>query len=274
MNEIIKSTQGQYSRRIGTDRPGLILILLDQSLSMEDNDKAKNAALAVNRVIYEIVKSSQSGTEIKDRCFVGVIGYGATVTPIVGGMIAKVASEYLGVEHLIQKISDGAGGLVEIEIEQPYWVLPTHENGTPMTEALAKAYQIAYDWTLKNQESFPPVVINITDGEPNDEVSAKKAAKKLMEIETRDGNLLLFNAHISGLPGASVILPSSNSQLSNSYAKLLFEMSSVIPDSLINTAKESGLPAETNGRGFIFNADTDNLIKLLTFGSSQFSAKR
>lgn len=200
MGSPIQPPENQYSRRIGTDHPGLILILVDQSYSMSENNKAKDAALAVNRVIYEIVLASQSGTEVKDRCYLGVIGYGSTIKPVSGGMISKISESPIGIEKLKQKVSDGAGGLVEIEVERPYWVEPVADNGTPMAEALEKAYEVASNWANQNQDSFPPIVINITDGEPNDysggtAPDTKSAVGKLMDVSTKDGGLLIFNAH-------------------------------------------------------------------------------
>ena len=275
MEELTKPSQNQYVRRIGTDRPGLILMLIDQSASM-GGTKKKDAALAVNRVIYEIVLASQSGTDVKDRCHIGVIGYGRDITPVVGGMISEVAKNPIGVEILKQKVSDGAGGLVKVDIERPYWVEPKAENGTPMAKALEKAYALVETWANQNQESFPPVIINITDGEPNDfsrgsAPDTQKAATNLMKINTLDGNLLLFNAHFPGTSGQPIRLPSSEAELTDPYARLLFQISSVIPDSLIEEAKKVGFDPQPNARGFIFNADVEALIKLLTFGSSTFS---
>lgn len=275
MNELIKSGNNKYSRRIGTDYPGMILILIDQSKSMEDDKKFETASLAVNRVIYEIVLACQSGTEVKDRSYIGVIGYGESIKPVVGGLVSKIAENPKGITKLTQKVNDGAGGLVEIDIEMPYWVEPLADNGTPMADALEKAYNVANQWAGQNPESFPPVVINITDGEPNDfdtnngrAVDTENAAKKLQQVSTLDGQLLLFNVHITGKQGGSILLPSEESELSNSYAKLLFRISSVIPSSMLGDAQTLGFQPKNNARGFIFNADTENLIKLLTFGSS------
>lgn len=279
MNEIIKSGNGQYIRRIGTDHPGLILLLIDQSYSMADDNKSKIAALAVNRVIYEIILACQSGTDIKNRSYIGVIGYGESIKPVVGGWVSEIAEKPIGIEKLKQKVGDGAGGLVEIDIEQPYWVEPVADNGTPMADALEKAYDFANPWASKNQGSFPPIVINITDGEPNDFKHGKapdteNAAQKLMQISTTDGQLLLFNAHITGRQGTSVLLPSEESDLTDPYAKLLFRISSVIPDSMLSEAQSLGFQPRNNARGFTFNADPESLIKLLTFGSSAHTQTR
>ncbi len=273
MNEIIKSGNGQYTRRIGTDHPGLILLLIDQSGSMADDDKAETAALAVNRVIYEIIVACQSGADVKNRSYIGVIGYGNGINPVTGGWVSEIAEKPIGINKHKQKVNDGAGGLVEIDIERPYWLRPVADNGTPMAAAFDKAYDIASPWAGNNAESFPPIVINITDGEPNDfkngnAPETEKAAQRLKQISSSDGQLLLFNVHVTGGQGAAILLPSDENELSNPFAKLLFRMSSEIPDTMLNDARNAGFQPRQGARCFIFNADADNLIKLLTFGSS------
>ena len=97
------SNSGSYSKLIGTSNPGLIMILLDQSGSMSDGNKAQDASQAVNRVIYEIILASRAGEVIKPRCYVGVIGYGASVYPIIGGTITEVAANIPRTEKVEKK---------------------------------------------------------------------------------------------------------------------------------------------------------------------------
>jgi len=271
--EIVKSSSGSYSRPIGTTYPGLIMLLLDQSASMSDNNKANLAATAVNRVIYEIMLASRSGEQINDRCFVGVVGYGASIEPVVGGSISQVAANPIELEQVDKH--DGAGGLVKMEL--PIWVKPKAEDGTPMAEAMEKAYTLIETWARKNPDSFPPVVINVTDGEPNDfdkntgdAPRTREAARRLMGLGTSDGQSLLFNAHISGASAiaAEIQLPHSDAGIRDPYARLLFSISSVLPPPLMVQAQKAGFSPQPGARGMVFNASAETLIKLLIFGSS------
>ena len=63
-------------------------------------------------------------------------------------------------------------------------------------------------------------------------------------------------------------LPSNASSMGNQYAKFLFDISSEIPPRLLQAAQEASLTTQPNARGLVFNASTETLIKLLTFGSS------
>jgi hypothetical protein len=267
-----------YRQLISTATPGLILVLVDQSESMKEQyggrSKASTAASAVNRVIYEIQQASQSGGRIKDRCFVGVIGYGKKVEGIVGGLISTVAEQPLEIRLEKRKVADGQGGFTEIDWRMPIWVEERAENGTPMDEAFDTAGDLIEDWIGGHGNSFPPVVVNITDGVPNDMQQGgngegtRAAAKRLLDLETADGPVLLFNAHISSDDRGEVVLPATLPPSADQFSRFLFELSSPIPPQLMATASNAGLNPKPGSRGFAYNAKPETLIKLLTFGSA------
>lgn len=243
--------------------------------------RAEVAALAVNRCIQSILQRCKVMEQTKDRCFVVVIGYGApTVNPkaagqsaylIVGGKISEVEKQLIRTDVIKKaaKVSDGAGGLMDGEkvINLDIWVEPYVEGNTPMAEAFMKAEEFASKWVLEHPDNFPPVVINVTDGEPNDPDAAEKAARTLMNVATSDGNLLLFTAHISDGQGKKV-LPSSESAIPSPLGKLMFRLSSEIPPSMIDLAKKAGFEdAKTGSRGLIINGEAGDMIQLIDFGS-------
>ena len=256
---------------IGTSNPGLILILVDQSYSMRDpyeNGQKKDVAtLAVNRAIYEVVLACQSGEHIKDRVYLAVIGYSDEIRVLLEGQISEIADNPIEIQKMKKKEPDGAGGLVEMDIEMPVWLKPKAENGTPMGEAFEAAYKVAEAWVKENADNFPPIVINITDGEPNRPDHTRDAALRLLDIKTNDGNLLLMNAHISNAIAGQVALPNDETGLYDEYAKFLFNISSVLPEPLMVAAKSSGLTPEKDSRAFLFNANAEMIIRLLEFGT-------
>lgn len=260
-----------YQEQLSSAKPGFILIMIDQSASMSDkyanSDKAEFAALAVNRVIGEIITACSSGNEIKDRCFVAAVGYGAGTNVLFLDKASELAKNP-NTTTLKRKVSDGAGGLVEVDEVMRVFVKPTASNGTPMAEAFKQAYNGVEKFISNHPDSFPPVVINITDGEPNDFNAATTEAKKLAQLKTSDGNVIVLNAHISNASAGKIELPSDNAGFSsNKFANFLFDISSVLPEPLAESAKNAGFNVQPNARGFIFNADAEALIKLLQFGS-------
>ena len=137
-----------------------------------------------------------------------------------------------------------------------------------MAEAFGLAHEWISTWIESHTDSFPPVVINITDGMPADRDRTASAAKRLMQLSTSDGALLMFNVHISGSAGTPTVTPSSAEQLPDDYARFLFGISSPIPPTMQGAAAEEGLEGNEGARGFIYNSDIENMIKLLSFGTS------
>jgi len=274
-----------YNRELSRANPGYLLILLDQSFSMyypfgKGQTKAKECAMAVNRVLREIVLACTDGDEIKNSCDVSVLGYGEKENEAVNcfsgplaqkpiASIQELTEHCLRVERIKRKVSDGAGGLVEIDDQFPIWIEPVSVGATPMTEAFEKATELTSSWVEKHPDSFPPIVINITDGEANDPATAKAAAEALSQVQTNDGNVLLINAHISGGMESEIILPASLEDLpvKGSYVKFLFELSSQLPPLMLERASAAGWEPSPFARGFVFNAKLETLIQLLEIGT-------
>ena len=269
----IGTSKTEYSNvPIGTSNPGCIVILVDQSWSMSepfgnDGNKAERAALAVNRVLEELVLACRSGEEIRDRCHVTVIGYGAQVNSIVNGMISEVPAALIRVEKIKKHIPDGAGGTIEIDSEMPIWIEPKSDNGTPMHEAFERAAEVVEGWVSDKPNTFPPVVINVTDAEASDLDLTTDAARKIMNLHTMDGKALVFNIHIADNK-REIIFPNDKTQLAdNVFAKFLFDISSTLPQPLVEAAKNSGFSPGPGAKCSGYNIDESLMIRLLQFGS-------
>ena len=251
---------------IGTSNPTCCVILVDQSWSMSQDwssgtTKAEGASRAVNRVLEELVLACRAGDEIRDRCHVSVIGYGEEVNCVVDGMTSEIAESLIGVKKTKKLIPDGAGGVIEVEVEMPIWLEPRAENGTPMHEAFDRATEIVQRWCAKRPDGFPPSVINITDGVANDPALTATAASKIMSLGTTDGKVLVYNLHIADSKD-EVISPNSASQFVNDrYAEFLFNISSELPEPLRQEAMELDIPAHPGARCFAYNADEHWLIR-------------
>ena len=89
------------------------------------------------------------------------------------------------------KEPDGAGGVVEVTRKVPVWLRPTAGYQTPMCEALSTASKAIQDWTSQRPDSYPPMVINISDGDATDG-NPEPVAQEIMASGTNDGNTLLY----------------------------------------------------------------------------------
>ncbi|WP_036477339.1 hypothetical protein [Myxosarcina sp. GI1] len=274
-----------YNQEISRANPGYLIVLIDQSFSMcypygSAGTKAKECATAVNRVLRETVLACTDGEEIKNSCYISVIGYGKTKDAAINAFSGSLATKpmvsvsdltenCLRVENIKRKVSDGAGGLVEIDDQFPIWIEPAAVGETPMSNGFQMASQLISQWIEEHKTSFPPVVINITDGEANSLPRAKAAAEQLSQLATDDGATLILNAHISGATDNEVILPSSVEQLpsGDSYAQFLYEISSELPPLMLERAAASGLEPSPHSKGFVYKAKLETMIQLLEIGT-------
>jgi hypothetical protein len=55
--------------------------------------------------------------------------------------------------------------------------------------------------------------------------------------------------------------------LPDKYAKLLFKMSSVLPEYMRTIAQQEGFSTSDSTRGFVFNADIVSVIRFLDIGT-------
>lgn len=278
-----------YDNNFTRANPGLIILMVDQSKSMEDpwsggKTLAEHTATSINRCITEMGLRFNDGTSIKESANIVIIGYGGVKDSweaqiLRNGSIADLCNDpSIPEQHLKQKISDGAGGIIEIDIDQKEFVTPTAVWGTPMASAFQLAHSIIKGWVERDTQGRDsskdpvPMIINISDGEPTDsEEDVRKFAQEILSTACPDGFPLIFNIHLSAKGGIEVCLPKDDSQLptNDKMSKLLFDISSTLPESMVQAAHEAGFPtAEVGDKTFMSNVtEVEKFIQFLNFGT-------
>jgi len=89
----------------------------------------------------------------------------------------------------MEKIPDGAGGIIEQSVKFPVWFSPEASGGTPMCEAIRLAAQEVAMWCDAHPDAYPPTVLHVTDGESSDG-DPESLANQLTQISTNDGEVL------------------------------------------------------------------------------------
>jgi hypothetical protein len=270
-----------YSAEISRVNPSCFIFLIDQSGSMvepiagsDNKRKCDSVADAINRLLHNLIIKCARGEGVRNFYEVCVIGYGATVAPGFSGKLAgrelvpisEVANSPARVEERVKEVDDGAGGIITRKIKFPIWFEPQAKGFTPMGQALSLAHKILSAWTNSHQNSYPPIVINITDGEATD-TGPVPQAEALCNLTTFDGNVLLFNCHISNRPVPPIIFPDNDADLPDELARTLFSVSSPLPVSLREMARNENVVIGETARGFAFNADLVELIRFLDIGT-------
>ncbi|CAM5323253.1 VWFA domain-containing protein OS=Streptomyces fumanus OX=67302 GN=GCM10018772_24770 PE=4 SV=1 [Streptomyces fumanus] len=212
-----------YTAEISRTNPGCFIFLVDQSASMSDlmgagevaQQRAEVVSDAINRLLTELSVECAKEEGVRDYFHVAVIGYGHNhVGSAFQGALAgrdlvplsEVANNPARVESRTKKVPDGAGGLVGAAVQFPVWMDPVTNGGTPMTRALGYADSLVANWVEAHPSGFPPIVLNLTDGESTDG-DPTSAAIALASYATADGAVLLFNLHVSGSGGTPGHLP-------------------------------------------------------------------
>jgi hypothetical protein len=270
-----------YSERASRAHPVCVLFVIDQSGSMDEplegEKKADFVARALNRSLQELVLQCSKDEGVRDYFHVGVLGYynGSAENALVGELkvnllnpISMLEQQPHHVEDVERKVPDGAGGLITMQAKFPVWYMPRHEGGTPMSMALTVAAEALADWCDGHPESFPPVVIHLTDGMWTDK-DPESVASAIRQLSTNDGEVLLMNIHIAqgGIP---IAFPDDISKVRNEqYAQLLYRMSSVLPQKMIETATRLGYRNLTDqSRGYIFEGKTEDIVQFFEIGTS------
>lgn len=277
-----------YEREISRQHKALFVFLLDQSFSMEEplgnsqNRKMDELATAINSLLQNLVIQCTRSEGVRHYLDIGVIGYRTNddAEPIIQSPLNEQLCDrdvvsiediatYSEIETRQQEYyDDEIGDMQSTEVEFPVWVKPYAGGGTPMCWALHRAYEVVDDWVQQpdNKDSFPPIVIHITDGESTDG-DPVPYAEALTELETTDGNVLLFNCHLSMTKADSFLFPDSSELLPDDYARTLYNMSSVFPEKLYNMLQAEGYEKSSAVRGMVFNAGMVELIRFLDFGT-------
>lgn len=280
-------SRAPYTQEISRQNKACFLFLLDQSYSMEEplgnstNRKCDELCAAINGWLQNMAIRASGDEGIKDWMDVGVFGYRTDqqAQPIIESAlqgplrnrelvsITEIGAHPARIDTRTQYLPDEESGeLVELPCEMPVWVDPKAEGGTPMCHMLYRAHELLSRWIAQHPRSFPPIVVHITDGESQDG-DPVPYADAVRSLATENGNVLLFNCHLSMTAADPFMFPASEEGLPDELAKVLFRMSSVLPEPFYRHAIAEGFPLRPNARGMAFNADMVCLIQFLNMGT-------
>jgi hypothetical protein len=242
---------------------------------------AEGAARALNETLLELLFTSQ-GEPGKARHYfdVGIFGYG--LRPVAGGegvepaFGGKLAGQPLVALPDLRDNPIAVRETPSVDVgappsRVPVWVEPVYGHRTPMCQAVAVAGAHVYEWANAHPDSFPPIIINITDGmvtdSPYEGAGLDEWAQRLVNIQTSDGPALLFNIFLSPAGSAHPVMFPATDRGLPAPGPDLFRISSLLPPPMVANAHSTGIPVEPGARGFGFNADAYNLVRFLEVGT-------
>ena len=283
-------TKTAYTAQITRNTPTAFIFLIDQSVSMqnyttlygEEMPMAEAVARIVNHQLNELVLRCIKGSETRDYYDIAIIGYGEKAYSGWKGELEGrdfVKPSELK-EHPYKKITTKKEtrtrkGVKVVEIEEVQWIeAEATEGWTRVHHAFEKAKGLLDEWMEKHHDKdcYPPTIINITDGEFNGATKeyVLQQANELKSMFTNDGNVILFNIHISANKAVCVTCPASKDEVSfSSLATTMYEMSSLLPmrySDRIADLRGDGTP-NNRYRAMSINADMSTLIQLMDIGT-------
>jgi hypothetical protein len=239
-----------YTNPITRLRPTAFVILVDQSGSTKERivcagsemTKSRAVSLIASSFIDELLYRARREGGTRDYYDIAVLGYsgdgvlslispdGEFTTPSILAASA-VRKEKISRERMLP-----SGRSVMAVTEHNIWIPPKAAGITPMCEAFDRAQSLVEWWCRqkRNRESYPPTVINITDGEASDCTgdSLRDLAAQIRSTGTSDGDTILMNIHLARGGEEAVLFPASPDELPGvRYARLLWDISSEMPAS-------------------------------------------
>ncbi len=276
-----------YTQEITRRHRAAFVLVLDRSGSMQERirlgrmniTRAEAVTLMANALITELIDRCQRTDALRNYYDIAVIGYANDeVESLLGkqGFISIEQLKQMAPERstisIEEELPDGSSAMVTHSITE--WIRPKAEGKTPMYEALLRVRDLVGKWCAEpeNRESFPPIVINITDGEPSDcnDRELLDICSQVRGISTDDGNVLLLNIHITTSDVlSSIVFPMADELLSaGRSARVLAECSSIMPEAFaeaIHDLKGAGAVPPYYGMGY--NATVAELLSIINIGS-------
>jgi hypothetical protein len=261
-----------WTQEINRRHPALFVFLLDQSAAMAEPvggnhpDRARmmdELAKAVNAWLSQMTVACTKAEGVRHYVDVAVIGYrtdGKTVCSIVEiNDNPDIRSEQRAF------LDEATGQMIEWMEDMPVWVDPKAEGEALQCWALHRVQEVVEQWIAEHRESYPPIVIHYTSGKASDG-DPLPYAEALMELETQDGHVLLFNCLLTNTEADPCLFPHCLETLPDPLLQLLFRMSSELPAPILKRAVQAGEVLQPGARGLARNADLSRLTMFLDIG--------
>lgn len=230
--------------------PALIIYLLDISGSMADRldgiPKIEHVNQAIERLLVRMVQRSAKGELISPRYRLSMIAYSDSPLDILGGIRTIDEIVQLGKPTLSATNSTNTAAAFEMARD-----LLRHEIAQMDYSTIAPA----------------PMICHLTDGQYTS-ADPEPIAREIMQMETPDGAVLIENIYVGSNLTVQPIYQVETwrgvmdpYELSDPYAKKLFNFSSALPASYAEVINEMGYELQRGARMLIPSSNKD-LIEL------------
>lgn len=276
-----------YSNPVTRLHPTAFVVLIDRSGSMKERisfagsemPKSRAVTLVANSFIDELIFRARRENGVCDYYDIAVLGYsGDGVNSLISPdreftSPSRLAARKVQREPFSRERMLPTGRSVVAVTEQNMWIREKAAGITPMCGAMREGLALVERWCRRksNSASYPPTVLNITDGEASDgdENRVRELAARIRATGTSDGNTLFINIHLAKSGDTRpVLFPSSPGDLPpQRYARLLYDISSEMPENYHDVIASIRPGAEAPFRGMAYNTPAGDLVAMMNIGS-------
>ena len=282
-------SQSQLRRTVSSTKPWLLVVMVDGSHSMSADWGGSKRPMsgfveqAVNQLLFDMALNYSTSGEadesaLKDRIHLRLLVYsgeGDVDDPIP----LPQGSNYLcasGDDGWVQNYSDLHNySLSNSTAEIPRWLEIAPNGRTPMLMAFRTARSVVEQHISDYPNSFPPVVLNISDGEPTDcgepidwELLVSEC-DSIRSLGSEGSRPIICNVHLDPIGQDSPSLYPAEPPRVSGVESGLWLASSKIPEHMAPLVP--GVPADadrTNERRFfVFNSDLICFHEFLNFST-------
>ena len=276
------------SKQVSTEKPWLLVLMIDSSHSMQADWGASRKSMsiiveeAINQLLYDMAlnyivdDSTKEDQSTKDRIHLKIIIYSGEDThdPLMSESnhaysLASGPGGWVGNYETLYQYSDENNTL-----EIPRWVKLEPSGKTPMLLAFQTAKNSVKKHIEDYPSSFPPVVLNISDGEPTDcgdpvnWEMLKNEAEEIKSFGEEGQNPLICNIHLDPLGRSPPSTYSHKPPVLGKVEAGLWHLSSIIPDYMID---QIPILKDNNRKGserlFVFNSNIVHFHEFLDFAT-------
>ena len=280
------SSRTDPSRTVNSTNPWLLVMMVDDSHSMSadwgglEMSMSELVEMAINRTLYDMgLEYCLQETKVRDRIHLKVLVYradGEVVDPMPNGSKATY-HKAPGEDGWVQNYHDTMSySHQSVSSEVPRWVILSPRGKTPMLEAFGQAREVVQQHVAEYPKSFPPMVLNISDGEPTDCGEPvnwdliSEVCDSIRSLGSDGAEPIICNVHLDARGRNEPTLYPAEPPILDNLESGLWHISSEVPRSL-----EEFLPAEVeSGQGgrrrmFVYNSDLPTFSDFLEFCTSR-----
>jgi hypothetical protein len=256
---------------VSTANPGYFVFIIDQSARMNEpyvagTTKADYAATQINRVINELININMDGERTKDRFFISLIGHSnGVVNDIRSDYLSSFADNPLRLEQLKKKVSDGAGGMIEIDVVNPIFIEPLATGIEDELAAIEFSKELVEGW-MNRKDYLSIAIFNNSGGYPKDWKEITTIVNGIKDLRCNKTKVVMCNMLIESNK-KSLVFPTIEEIFNQSFStQIYFEWSTYFPPDCLRLARRQDYEMDAHNKMFV-NQNLTEIIKFIDTGS-------